>query len=346
MQQSNAPSKLVLPFASGGLRNSIPVTSQVGVTPGAASYVDGFPSLTMTPIGAGGKPPAGRDFNGILYEISAAARWFCVGGAFKYDATFAADSNVGGYPKGARVLAADGVSYWRNLAEGNTTDPDASGANWLAETGNLINTQRFTASGTYTPTPGTKWVVVEAVGGGGAGAGFGATVAGQWGVGGGGGSGAYALGKFTTGFSGVTVTIGAAGVATVGSAGGAGGTTSFGALLSAPGGAGAPIGLVFSAGAANMINPGAGAAVPSGANILGIKGVNGAPGASGTTMAIGGAGAPGRFSPGADYTPHGATGNAATGYGGGGAGGSAAASAGATAGGNGSAGLIIVWEYA
>ena len=80
MQLSNSPGKLVLPFASAGNKNSIPVDSQIGITPGAASLADGFPPLTMTPVTAGGVPPTGPDMNGILFELSAVVRWANAGG--------------------------------------------------------------------------------------------------------------------------------------------------------------------------------------------------------------------------------------------------------------------------
>ncbi|EPK0247844.1 phage tail protein, partial [Serratia marcescens] len=37
----------------------------------------------------------------------------------------------------------------------------------LLSTGRLLNVKTFTTSGTYTPTPGTKSIIVEGVGGGG-----------------------------------------------------------------------------------------------------------------------------------------------------------------------------------
>ena len=128
MQLSNTPSKLVRPFADAGGRSTIPVASQIGVTAGAASLTDGFPPLTRTPVAAGGVPPSGLDMNGILYEMSAAIRWANAGGGYAFDGAFAADTNVGGYPKGARVMRADGQGYWFNTVDGNEVDPEASGA--------------------------------------------------------------------------------------------------------------------------------------------------------------------------------------------------------------------------
>lgn len=128
MQLTNSPAKLVLPFANAGAKNTIPTASQIGITAGAASLVDGFPPLTRTPIAAGGVPPSGLDMNGILYELSAVIRWANAGGGYAYDSTFANDSNVNGYPKGARVMRSDGLGYWLNTAENNTTDPESAGA--------------------------------------------------------------------------------------------------------------------------------------------------------------------------------------------------------------------------
>lgn len=130
MQASNAPLKSAVPFADSGNKNAIPVASQIGVTPGAASFTDGFPPLTMTPLAAGGVPPYGADFNGILNFLSAAVRWAQAGGGYAYDGAFS--TAVGGYPRGARVLSADGTSVWRSTSDHNTTDPDAGGVGWVA----------------------------------------------------------------------------------------------------------------------------------------------------------------------------------------------------------------------
>ncbi|MFY2587434.1 gp53-like domain-containing protein [Achromobacter xylosoxidans] len=128
MQASNAPSKSAVPFAQSGTKNTIPVASQIGVTPGAASFTDGFPPLTMTPLAAGGVPPYGADFNGILNFLSAAMRWGQAGAGYSYDAAFSAA--IGGYPKGSQVRQAAGNGYWLSLVDNNTTNPDTGGAGW------------------------------------------------------------------------------------------------------------------------------------------------------------------------------------------------------------------------
>ena len=68
----SAPVQLTLGFAENGTKNTIPNASQIAITPGAASYNDGFPPLTRTPVAAGGVPPFGEDMNGILYAMSKA----------------------------------------------------------------------------------------------------------------------------------------------------------------------------------------------------------------------------------------------------------------------------------
>lgn len=167
MQLSNAPGKLLLPFANAGAKNSIPVASQIGIVAGAASLTDGFPPLTRTPIAAGGVPPSGLDMNGILYALSAALRWANAGGGYVYDGTFAADANITGYPKGARILRSDGAGYWLNTIDGNTVDPEsvtvnaAQVAGWVPDLTNGIASITMTSANvTLTPAQYGKPFVV------------------------------------------------------------------------------------------------------------------------------------------------------------------------------------------
>lgn len=164
MQLSDIPGKLVLPFANAGGKSTIPVASQIGVTAGAASLTDGFPPLTRTPIAAGGVPPSGLDMNGILYEMSAIIRWTNAGGGYPFDGTFAADTNVGGYPKGARIMRSDGTGYWFNTAENNVTDPESAGAaaaGWVPDfTTGVAAVAMASANVTLTPAQYGKRVIV------------------------------------------------------------------------------------------------------------------------------------------------------------------------------------------
>jgi len=122
----STPTKLTVPFAASGDKNTIPVPSQSG---GVASYTAGFPPLTMTPKASGGVPPSGKDMNGILFSLSQAIQYEQAGGHFIYDSGFA--STVGGYPVGAIVQSTDNSGFWVNSTANNSTDPEAFGAGWL-----------------------------------------------------------------------------------------------------------------------------------------------------------------------------------------------------------------------
>lgn len=164
MQLSNTPGKLLLPFAADGAKNAIPVDSQIGIVAGKASLSDGFPPLTRTPLSAGGVPPSGLDMNGILYEMSAIVRWANAGGGYAYDATFATDINVGGYPKGARIMRTDGTGYWFNTVENNVTDPESAGAaaaGWVPDfTTGAATVAMASSSVTLTPAQYGKPLIV------------------------------------------------------------------------------------------------------------------------------------------------------------------------------------------
>lgn len=128
MLASQAPARIPLPFAASGSKNAIPTGSQIGITAGRASLQDGFPPLTFTPLAAGGVPPAGADFNGILNMITAMQQWQSAGGSFKYDSAFS--TAVGGYPKGAVLSKIGNDGFWTSTVDANTTNPDAGGMGW------------------------------------------------------------------------------------------------------------------------------------------------------------------------------------------------------------------------
>lgn len=208
--------------------------------------------------------------------------------------------------------------------------------------GRLLNVRVFSTAGTatYTKTPGTTSVVVEVQAGGGAGGGTPATAAGTVSAAGGGQGGGYAKGRFTSGFDGVTVTVGAAGAGAAGAVGGAGGTSSFGALLSVSGGAGGQVGFAVSTPALSG-STGASAPVVTGTALYILPGGAGGTGIVASTVSFeGGAGGNSAFG-GGNTLPGGAY---SAGAGGGGR--SAGTSSGAAAGYAGGRGTVVVWEYA
>lgn len=200
----------------------------------------------------------------------------------------------------------------------------------------LLNVRAFTTPGvtTYTPTAGTNSVIVEVQGGGGGSGGTSATTAAQQSYTSGGGGGAYAKGRFTSGFNGVSITVGAGGAGGVFgvSGGGNGGASSFGGLISAGGGSGSSGGPAQSG--VGVQSGVAGGTVIYGANIVGASGSNSTPVLSaalgfaiasfGGTSGMGGASYPG----------------------GGGDGKYTAPSSPATTGSTGYPGIVIIWEYA
>jgi hypothetical protein len=131
MQLSSAPAQLVEAWATGDATKThpIPVPSQEGITPGAASYTDGFPPLCATPVASGGIPPSKADMNGILYGMSAVDVWMCAGGGFPYNSAFSAgitaltgDVSATGPGSAAATLAASGVTAGSYIGVDITVD--------------------------------------------------------------------------------------------------------------------------------------------------------------------------------------------------------------------------------
>jgi len=218
-----------------------------------------------------------------------------------------------------------------------------------ATTGRLLNVQTFTASGTYTPSPGTTRILLKGQGAGGGGGGALATAAGQISVGIGGAAGSIGESFITSGFAGATVTIGAGGTAGSIGAGGNGGSSTFGALMTLTGGTGGA-----AATAAAVINsPGATCVAGSGGNILNLAGQNSAQaacsfaagfvvGSAGANSLYGGGGGAGGTGVGASVS----NGLPASGRGSGGGGSAAGAGVGGSTGGTGAGGIFVVYEYA
>lgn len=159
MELINVPASFPLYWgqnAGGSYIRNIPVNSQIGITNGAASLSDGFPPDTFQPAGAGGVPPFGQDFNGILRQLSQWAQWLNAGAPVVYNSAFSA--SAAGYPAGATLRAASLPVNWISLVDANTSDPDTGGANWIAQGGGVA-----TIASASTVDLSTTWAKVVTV---------------------------------------------------------------------------------------------------------------------------------------------------------------------------------------
>lgn len=229
-------------------------------------------------------------------------------------------------PASNRVTAAGDVGTFVSLGSGNWIQ-----VNYQTVAGSSVVTvkkQTFTATGTYTPTVGMLYCLVEMVGGGGGGGSTGGASQG----GGGGGAGQYSRALLTASQIGASkaITIPAAAIGN-----GTGGTVTLTTLCTAVGGA------PGSGGGNNLANGGLGGS--GGTSDFPTTGATGGFG-GGTTQFPGGAiGGPGASSPygGGALVQTNGNGNSATGFGSGGGG----AAAGSNNGGSGTKGVVYITEW-
>lgn len=251
-------------------------------------------------------------------------------------------------PTGAKVLIQSTGIQIADLGKFTVT---GSGANYFevtnaggaAESNKVLGTGGYlqvTRPYTWTKPAGLKYVVVEAVGGGGAG-GF---TTSNTNSGAGGGAGEYVKSIIAAASLGATETAtpgaGGYGDKDAGSTGGAGEDSTFGALLTAKGGAG---------GASEATPTPGGAGGSGGTGDFKLNGEDGSPATPGAAgESIGGRGGSSQLGKGGAANNI-ATSNTSAGpgklYGGGGAGGTGTAAAIDVWGGNGAGGAVIVTEY-
>lgn len=162
------PPRIVEAFAvsaaSQYITNPFPVPSQIGIADGAASLHDGFPPITFLALNAGGVPPSGADFNGILYLLSAWIAYLAAGQKSGYDATLQTD--MAGYAKGAQIAqSADATATWTSSTVGNTTNPDTGGAGWISSKQLYSNAALTGLNDVTLPGPSDYLIDVDASGG-------------------------------------------------------------------------------------------------------------------------------------------------------------------------------------
>lgn len=142
------PDLIVIPFGENATPGTIEPIPDV-LTPSdpaqRASWNSGFPQITMVPLGAGGKPPRGQDFNGVLNAITRHSVFLGGGGQYKWSQDFV-DSN-GGYPLGSVVQSDDGMTSYVSTIEDNTINfnlnPSSIGVQWKVYCGSEISSENF-----------------------------------------------------------------------------------------------------------------------------------------------------------------------------------------------------------
>jgi hypothetical protein len=240
-------------------------------------------------------------------------------------------------------LATNGV---RNDIVQTLTGPQQAQARRNIAGVGTVKVQKFTASGTYTPSPGLLYATIECVGGGG-GSGGAASTSGNGAASGGGGGGGYSYKIATAALIGaslvVTVGGGGNGGAAAAGTGGNGGDTSVGALCigkGATGSTGVPGNTPVFGGAGGVSGTGD-YSIPgqNGFTALGygINSIFSPPGGNGGTSGKGfGMGGSGGM---------GSVGGNGGNYGGGGGGSNSFNGTGSFAGAPGAPGIVIITEY-
>lgn len=164
MQSTDQPQKFLVPFAKNdSAKVEIPVTS---ADPTRFSQSLGSPPLTGMPPEAGGVPPQLEDFNGAMNQIARGVWWALGGNRFGFDATWAGDSAINGYARGAVLPAAlgtgsIGMGEWINNAEDNTANPDTLGTGWVPgyHYGSTALTGQSGGTTTLSPAQAAKRVI-------------------------------------------------------------------------------------------------------------------------------------------------------------------------------------------
>ncbi|HGN1964934.1 TPA: hypothetical protein ACKRVN_003427, partial [Proteus mirabilis] len=132
------PKLISKPFALNGLKNDIPENHEVGMKGNQATWDQGFGQVTMIPEKAGGMPPQGMDFNGILNQMCETIVHISKGGVFKFSTDYA--TAINGYPKGAILQSEDEKKYYQSLIDNNKVNFNTASQEQIKTSWKLVMT--------------------------------------------------------------------------------------------------------------------------------------------------------------------------------------------------------------
>lgn len=124
------PDLIPAPFAENATPGTIePIPPLTPSVPQQATWSSGFPQVTMQPLAAGGIPPRGQDFNGVLNALSQHIFHMQGGGQYKWS------DDHGPYSIGDVLQSDDGLRSYVSVVDNNTdnfnTNPSSIGVSWL-----------------------------------------------------------------------------------------------------------------------------------------------------------------------------------------------------------------------
>ncbi|MEW4516603.1 phage tail protein [Proteus vulgaris] len=103
-----------------------------------ATWDQGFGQITMLPVSAGGLPPKGQDFNGILNQMCETIVHISKGGVFKFSADYA--TAINGYPKGAILQSEDEEKYYQSIIDNNKVNFNTASQDQIKTSWKLVMT--------------------------------------------------------------------------------------------------------------------------------------------------------------------------------------------------------------
>lgn len=132
------PKLISKPFAQNGQKNVIPEKYETSMESNQATWDQGFGQITMLPVSAGGLPPKGQDFNGILNQMCETIVHISKGGVFKFSIDYA--TAISGYPKGAILQSEDEKKYYQSLIDNNKVNFNTASQDQIKTSWKLVMT--------------------------------------------------------------------------------------------------------------------------------------------------------------------------------------------------------------